>query len=33
VRDAFAEMKILQFADADPEEQDRALGITGVVAG
>ncbi len=27
VRDAFAEMKILQFADSDPEEQDRALGI------
>ena len=27
VRQAFEEMKILQFEDANPEEQDRALGI------
>jgi hypothetical protein len=28
VREAFAEMKVIQFEDADPDEQDRLLGIT-----
>ena len=27
VRSAFEDMQILQFEDANPEEQDRALGI------
>ena len=30
VRRAFEEMRVIQFEDADPEAQDRALGLAGI---